>query len=328
MDMILKRRLWAIHDEFFSIKPYFLALTIAEYDFLFMTIWVRVYKLPLRAMNRDIGLRLGGYVGTALGVDHRVEGGNMGAFLRILDQVDIRKPLRRCVLLNNSGGKQASPCPIRSPASSQHRYPAGPASPPQDLPHASETGQVTEKVTAAETLETRAQDPASETGKVTGKVPEAETLETRAREVLVLTSTIPIGPTTADTVVMLDGVAATAGGSQTTAPTEPKLHDLETDSQHAKRETREDGSVNALTHAASLVHTASSKSSATIMSLPRVSKQSLQGKYEHRHGLDYFRYDNYWAIESECVDKVHTAWSFTSGSAIDKLSAVGGALRH
>ncbi|KAL4298146.1 hypothetical protein GQ457_12G019110 [Hibiscus cannabinus] len=49
-------------------------------------------------MNRDMGLRLGGSFGTTLGVDHRV---------------DIRKPLRRCVLLNNGLAKQASPCPLR-----------------------------------------------------------------------------------------------------------------------------------------------------------------------------------------------------------------------
>ncbi|KAL4296472.1 hypothetical protein GQ457_12G000200 [Hibiscus cannabinus] len=112
-DMILKRRPWTVHNDFFSIKPYVPVYAIMEYVFHFMTIWVRVYKLPLRAMNRDMGLHLGGTVGTALGVDHRVEGGNMGEFLRILVEVDIRKPLRRCVLLQNGLAKQASPCPIR-----------------------------------------------------------------------------------------------------------------------------------------------------------------------------------------------------------------------
>ncbi|KAL4319741.1 hypothetical protein GQ457_18G010630 [Hibiscus cannabinus] len=112
MDMILKRRPWAVHNEFFSIKPYTPVFSTAEYDFLFMAFWIRVYKLPLCAMNRDMGLRLGGCVGTALGVDHRVDGGNMGEFLQILVQVDIRKSLR-CVLLNNGLGKQASPCPLR-----------------------------------------------------------------------------------------------------------------------------------------------------------------------------------------------------------------------
>ncbi|KAK8698522.1 hypothetical protein V6N13_114634 [Hibiscus sabdariffa] len=50
----------------------------------------------------------------------------------------------------------------------------------------------------------------------------------------------------------------------------------------------------------------------------------IVGVGHHRQGLDYFRYDTCWATESECVDKVHTAWTFTSGSTIDKLSAVGG----
>ncbi|KAK8590445.1 hypothetical protein V6N13_057338 [Hibiscus sabdariffa] len=47
-----------------------------------------------------------------------------------------------------------------------------------------------------------------------------------------------------------------------------------------------------------------------------------------RRGGDYFWYDNCWATESACIDKVHTVWSFTAGSTIDKLSAVGGALRN
>ncbi|KAK8701413.1 hypothetical protein V6N13_019800 [Hibiscus sabdariffa] len=42
---------------------------------------------------------------------------------------------------------------------------------------------------------------------------------------------------------------------------------------------------------------------------------------------DYFRYDNCWAVESDCIDRVHTAWQYTSGIAIDKLHAVGGALK-
>ncbi|KAL4348306.1 hypothetical protein GQ457_17G007700 [Hibiscus cannabinus] len=81
-DTIVKRRPWVIHDEFFSVKPYEPALNIDAYSFLLMTIWVRVYRLPLRAMNRDMGLRLGSCVGKALGVDHRAEGGNLGEFLR------------------------------------------------------------------------------------------------------------------------------------------------------------------------------------------------------------------------------------------------------
>ncbi|KAK8698521.1 hypothetical protein V6N13_114633 [Hibiscus sabdariffa] len=97
-EMIFKRRPWVYHDEFFSIKPYNPALIVEDYDFLLMTIWIRVYRLPLRAMNRDMGLRLGGCV---------------GEFLRILVRVDIRKPLRRCVLLGNAPGKPATPCPLR-----------------------------------------------------------------------------------------------------------------------------------------------------------------------------------------------------------------------
>ncbi|KAK8621962.1 hypothetical protein V6N13_097590 [Hibiscus sabdariffa] len=64
-------------------------------------------------MNIEMGLRLGGCVGKALGIYHQVEGGNMGNFLRVRVQMDIAKPLCRCVLLGNGQVKQPSPCPLR-----------------------------------------------------------------------------------------------------------------------------------------------------------------------------------------------------------------------
>ncbi|KAK8609835.1 hypothetical protein V6N13_093247 [Hibiscus sabdariffa] len=47
------------------------------------------------------------------------------------------------------------------------------------------------------------------------------------------------------------------------------------------------------------------------------------------HGRgDYFRFDNCWSREADCIDRVRTTWEFTAGSTLSKLQAVGGALKH
>ncbi|KAK8610892.1 hypothetical protein V6N13_082048 [Hibiscus sabdariffa] len=89
-DMILKRRPWVVHNELFSIEPFNPAWRANEYFFTTMVVWIWVHKLPLQAMNSEMVLRLGVSVGKALGVDHWIEGGNMGDFLRVL--VQDRKP--------------------------------------------------------------------------------------------------------------------------------------------------------------------------------------------------------------------------------------------
>ncbi|KAL4297820.1 hypothetical protein GQ457_12G013390 [Hibiscus cannabinus] len=112
-EMILKRRPWVVHDDLFSIELYNPTWRTTDFDFNIMTIWARVYQLPLRAMNGVMGLQLGGCIGRAIGVDHRVEGGNLGEFLRIRVAIDITKPLRRCVFLSNGQGQKSSPCPLK-----------------------------------------------------------------------------------------------------------------------------------------------------------------------------------------------------------------------
>ncbi|KAL4296368.1 hypothetical protein GQ457_12G013560 [Hibiscus cannabinus] len=112
-EMILKLRPWTVHDDLFSIEPYNPEWRAADFNFTSMVIWVRVYQLQLRAMNGTMGLHLGGTIGRAIGVDHRVEGGNLGEFLRIHVSIDITKPLRRCVMLGNGQGQKPSSCPLK-----------------------------------------------------------------------------------------------------------------------------------------------------------------------------------------------------------------------
>ncbi|KAK8684392.1 hypothetical protein V6N13_040422 [Hibiscus sabdariffa] len=69
------------NDDLFAIEPYNPEWRADDYVFRYLPIWIRVYKLPLQAMNGEMGLRLGNCIGKALGVDHHIEGGNKGDFL-------------------------------------------------------------------------------------------------------------------------------------------------------------------------------------------------------------------------------------------------------
>ncbi|KAL4273840.1 hypothetical protein GQ457_13G007940 [Hibiscus cannabinus] len=112
-DTIMKRRPWVVDDDLFAIESYNPEWRADDYVFRYLPIWIRVYKLPLQAMNGEMGLRLGNCIGKALGVDHRIEGGNKGDFLRVQVEINIQKPLRRCVMLGNGHGRPANPCPLR-----------------------------------------------------------------------------------------------------------------------------------------------------------------------------------------------------------------------
>ncbi|KAK8480457.1 hypothetical protein V6N12_057213 [Hibiscus sabdariffa] len=79
-NMILKWRPWVVHKDLFSIE---------------------LYNPAWRATNFNFN-------NMAIGVDHRVEGGNLGEFLRIRVALDITKPLRQCVLLGNGQGRKPS----------------------------------------------------------------------------------------------------------------------------------------------------------------------------------------------------------------------------
>ncbi|KAK8616668.1 hypothetical protein V6N13_116638 [Hibiscus sabdariffa] len=82
-------------------------------------------------------------------------------------------------------------------------------------------------------------------------------------------------------------------------------------------------SLNSSTELFRVVSTFTAKSDHCLLLMDSSPMPTVGGDFS-RLGNDYFRYDNCWVAESDFVDRVHSAWSHTSGSAIDKLSAVGG----
>lgn len=83
-----------------------------EIDFFFIPMWIRVERLPMGLMNRAVAKVIGDDVGKFIEVD--VDGGDKaaGRDLRLKIHFDIRRPLRRGVMVDLGADKGDRWCPI------------------------------------------------------------------------------------------------------------------------------------------------------------------------------------------------------------------------
>ncbi|KAL4298065.1 hypothetical protein GQ457_12G009930 [Hibiscus cannabinus] len=77
-----------------------------------MVIWVRILHVPIGLMSESLGRSLGACIGSVVGTDTRIIDGNMGEFMRVRVNIDVTKPLRRCVALGGCGTKPRL-CPLQ-----------------------------------------------------------------------------------------------------------------------------------------------------------------------------------------------------------------------
>ncbi|KAE8790921.1 hypothetical protein D1007_34735 [Hordeum vulgare] len=80
--------------------------SVKEYEFKEISIWVRVFDLPLGMMHREASLAIGDIIGEALEVDPGPDGMAVGQFLRIKVRMDISKPIMKGFVLDDDGGKE------------------------------------------------------------------------------------------------------------------------------------------------------------------------------------------------------------------------------
>jgi hypothetical protein len=67
--------------------------------FEYGTFWVRMFKLPLACIGKEMGQKLGAVIGTMEEVDTNEHGIGWRAFLRVKVQVNVLKPLPRGTML-------------------------------------------------------------------------------------------------------------------------------------------------------------------------------------------------------------------------------------
>ncbi|XP_039033201.1 uncharacterized protein LOC120169045 [Hibiscus syriacus] len=110
---VLERTPWSFGADFLAIKDFETHLSLDEYDFSMLAIWLRIYNVPLGWMNREIGEELGNALGKLLAVDLREGEGRLGDFLRIRVELDCKSPLRRCLTHGTKADGQPRICPIK-----------------------------------------------------------------------------------------------------------------------------------------------------------------------------------------------------------------------
>ncbi|KAK8684350.1 hypothetical protein V6N13_040380 [Hibiscus sabdariffa] len=343
--MILKRRPWVVHDDLFSIEPYIPSWRAVDFNFNNMVIWVLVFQLPLRAMNGTMGLQLGGCIGKAVGVDHRVEDLDTrklqyGSWLRVSVQKPVVGSRRKQGIEYFDMGSEASGTPAA----------ATDVAPPPC------TGSVTSQKEGAnmppvaategdplfdDMVQSAHPDPTTPTKTTTDNVATAMPTRTAMDNVA-----------TAMPTKVAEVAESNAAAALLTKTAEDTLGFTEVDA--SKMTPVDPFSPNV--SAPELAKTGLCPTNVNISVSSRVSKRTLQGKFpkfrvtttftatsdhcillldalpvpgtDKRHARgDYFRFEDCWSKESTCIDRVRSAWMGTTGSTISKLQAVGGALK-
>lgn len=101
-DRVLAGSPWVVGKYSVLLQPYDERLSAAEISFDSMEIWARILNLPLGWMNRKRGFRAMSLLGKVELMDVDKDDKASGAYLRARVSIDLRKPIRRGVLLQMS----------------------------------------------------------------------------------------------------------------------------------------------------------------------------------------------------------------------------------
>lgn len=96
---------WEFGGDLLIVVDFDESMRLRELEFTHTPVWIRVYDLPLGMMNVETSRRIGNLVGKFLEVDAEEDGSAIGKFLHVQVLLDVRKPLRRGILLEAEGGK-------------------------------------------------------------------------------------------------------------------------------------------------------------------------------------------------------------------------------
>jgi hypothetical protein len=94
-DHILDGRPWTFDGDLLSLLEFDGLTPIEDMEFGNAAFWVRMYRLPLACMGRDVGLQVGSTVGEVVDIDVLDDGVGWGEYLRVKIRIDLSKPLAR-----------------------------------------------------------------------------------------------------------------------------------------------------------------------------------------------------------------------------------------
>ncbi|XP_059454891.1 uncharacterized protein LOC132185085 [Corylus avellana] len=100
---VLEGRPWVFEGNLFLVEDFDGRSSPTDIRFDKAAFWVRMMKLPLACMSREVGLKLGSSVGTVEEVDTDGDGIGWGEFLRVKIWIELNKPLPRGRMLRYEG---------------------------------------------------------------------------------------------------------------------------------------------------------------------------------------------------------------------------------
>jgi hypothetical protein len=94
-DRILEGQPWTFDGDLLSLLDFDGLTPIEDLEFEKAAFWVRMYRLPLACMGRDVGFQVGSTVGEVEDIDVLDDGVGWGEYLRVKIRIDLSKPLAR-----------------------------------------------------------------------------------------------------------------------------------------------------------------------------------------------------------------------------------------
>jgi hypothetical protein len=94
-DRILEGQPWTFDGDLFSLVDYDGLTQMEDMEFEKAAFWVRMYRLPLACMGKEVGLQMGSTVGEVEDIDVLDDGVGWGEYLRVKIRIDLTKPLAR-----------------------------------------------------------------------------------------------------------------------------------------------------------------------------------------------------------------------------------------
>ena len=99
LDVVLKRGLWFIGDNFLSIRPWEPFFKPYSTDVSLIAIWIRLNGLPIELYEAGVLKQLGGAIGRVLRIDTPMTMEVRGKYARLCVQIDVNKPLINTILI-------------------------------------------------------------------------------------------------------------------------------------------------------------------------------------------------------------------------------------
>lgn len=100
---------WTFEKDLLLIEEFVLSKRIEDYEFKYVTMWVRLFDLPLGDMHRNNGELIGDLMGETVDVDVGADGMAIGKFMRIRVKMLVAESLMRdswITVTKEEGGKK------------------------------------------------------------------------------------------------------------------------------------------------------------------------------------------------------------------------------